>query len=137
MQVDKKLSGFVAGEIGSKDFSAWHRAWLAQQLVSELENSLYVEGWAVVPDSSLVVEHAWLELNGCIVDPARWDRSLTYFPALRFDKKQLLDAMVQQPILPVSWRSTASLPANADYYRARQAACAFAQARLENRTRVS
>ena len=130
MQVDKELSGHVAGELGSGDRSAWRKAWLALQTVSELENGLYVEGWAVALDNPLVFEHAWLEFDGSLVDPTRWDRKLIYFSGLRFDKDQLLDAAARHPLLPVSWHNTDSLPGIEAYHRARKAACSLAESML-------
>ena len=103
---------------------------MALQTVSELENGLYVEGWAVSLDNPLVFEHAWLELNGCVVDPARWNRKLTYFPGVRFDRDQLLDAAAKHPLLPVSWQNTASFSGIEAYQGARKAACVLVESML-------
>jgi hypothetical protein len=131
-QVDRKLSRQVAKAIGAAQRSAWRKACLALQLDSDLEDGLYVEGWAVLVDSRLVIEHGWVELNGRIVDPTRWDREVAYFPALRFDKEQVLEALVDCPELPVTWRCGPRLWDNRAYHQAWQEARAFSRSRLVN-----
>ena len=92
--MDCELSHRVAGLAEDEPQSGWHTACLALRSDSQLEKGFYVEGWTVILDSLLVIEHAWIELAGRIVDPTRWASGLAYFPALRFDKDQLLDALV-------------------------------------------
>jgi hypothetical protein len=91
MKVDRELSHRVTGVTGDEPQSGWRTACLALLSDSQLEMGFYVEGWAVIPDNHLVIEHAWIELAGRIVDPTRWASGLAYFPALRFDKDQRLD----------------------------------------------
>jgi hypothetical protein len=95
-----------------------------------LEKGFYIEGWAVILDSLLVIEHAWIELAGRIVDPTRWASGLAYFPALRFDKGQVLDALVDCAKLPLAWRSGQSLQENPAYHQASRDARALAQSQL-------
>jgi hypothetical protein len=130
MKVDRNLSHRVAGVVGGKPQSGWHTACLALRSDSQLEKGFYVEGWAVLLDSLLVIEHAWIELAGRIVDPTRWASGLAYFPALRFDKDQLLDALVDSAKLPLSWRSGQSLRDNPAYHQASRDARALAQSQL-------
>ena len=79
---------------------------------------------------SFVIEHAWIELAGRIVDPTRWASELAYFPALRFDRDQLLDPVVDCAKLPLGWHSGVSLQDNPAYQQASQDARALAQSRL-------
>ena len=136
-KVDRDLSKQVAEAIGADTQSAWRKAWLALQEDSDLEDALYVEGWAVLLDNLLVIEHGWVELNGRIVDPARWDRDLVYFPALRFDKEQVLDALVDSAELPVTWRYGPRLRDNPAYHHAWQEACKLTQSRIGQANRVN
>lgn len=130
MKVDCELSHRVAGVVGDKPQSSWHTACLALRSDAQLEKGFYVEGWAVILDNLLVIEHAWIELAGRIIDPTRWARGLAYFPALRFDKDQLLDALVDCAELPLAWRCGVSLQDNPSYHQASQDARVLAQSQL-------
>jgi hypothetical protein len=130
MKVDRELSDRVGKVAGDDLQSGWHTACLALRSVPYLEKGLYVEGWALVPDNLLVIEHAWIELAGRIVDPTRWSSGLVYFPALRFDKDQLLDRLVDCAKLPLAWRSGRSLQDNPAYHQALRDARALAQSQL-------
>jgi hypothetical protein len=130
MKVDCELSHRVAAGLGDKPQSGWHTAGLALQSDSQLEKGFYVEGWAVILDKFLVIEHAWIEFAGRIVDPTRWASGLAYFPALRFDKDQLLDALVDCDKLPLAWHCGVSLQDNPVYHQASQDARALAQSQL-------
>jgi hypothetical protein len=127
MKVDCELSHRVAGVVADKPQSGWHTACLALRSDSQLEKGFYVEGWAVILDNLLVIEHAWIELAGRIVDPTRWASGLAYFPALRFDKDQLLDAVVDCAKLPLAWHCGVSLQDNPAYQQASRDARALAQ----------
>jgi hypothetical protein len=130
MKVDRELSHRVAGVARDDPQSGWRTACLALVSDSQLEMGFYVEGWAVIPDNILVVEHAWIELGERIVDPTRWASGLAYFPALRFDKSQMLDAVVDCARLPLAWRSSLNLQDNPACYKASQAARALTQFQL-------
>jgi hypothetical protein len=130
MKVDRELSHRVAGVAGDEPQSGWRTACLALRSDSQLEMGFYVEGWAVIPDNHLVIEHAWIELAGRIVDPTRWASELAYYPALRFDRDQLLDPVVDCAKLPLGWHSSVSLQDNPAYQQASQDARALAQSRL-------
>jgi len=130
MKVDCELSQRVAGGAADEPQSGWHTACLALRSDSLLEKGFYVEGWAVILDNLLVIEHAWIELAGRIVDPMRWASGLTYYPALRFDKEQLLDVGVDCATLPLAWRCGASLQDNPAYQQASRDARALVQSQL-------
>jgi hypothetical protein len=130
MRVDCELSQRVAGVAADDPQSGWHTACLALLSDSQLEMGFYVEGWAVIPENHLVIEHAWIELAGRIVDPTRWASGLAYFPALRFDRGQLLDPVVDCAKLPLSWHCDASLQDSPAYHQASQDARALAQSQL-------
>ena len=115
------------GGVGCKPQSGWHTACLALRSDSQLETGFYSEGWAVILDKLLAIEHAWIEPAGRIVDPTRWASGLAYSPALRFDKDQLLDALVDCAKLPLSWRCGVRQQDNPAYNQASQDARALAQ----------
>jgi hypothetical protein len=128
MKVDRELSHHIADGVGDSPQSGWRTARLALQSDSRLEQGFYVEGWAVILDNHLVIEHAWIELAGRIVDPTRWVSGLAYFPALRFDKDQLPEATVDSAKLPLAWRYGAGVQDNPAYRQASRDARALAQA---------
>jgi hypothetical protein len=82
MEVDRELSRRAAEALGDGQQSAWRTAWRVLRSVSELEDAFYVEGWAVILDNRLVIEHAWIEIDGKIIDPTRWRSHMAYFPVL-------------------------------------------------------
>ena len=127
MKVNFQLSHRLAEIVGDKPQNGWQSAYLALRSDSQLETGFYIEGWAVIPHDLLVIEHAWIELAGRIVDPTRWAHGLAYFPALRFDRDQLLDALVDCAKLPLSWRCGVRQQDNPAYNQASQDARALAQ----------
>ena len=129
MKTDRELSQRIAGVVGNTK-NGWHTACVALRSDPQLVKGFYVEGWAVILDNRLVIEHAWIELAGRIVDPTRWARGLAYFPVLRFDKDQMLDALVDCAALPLAWRCGVSLQDNPAYHQASQDARAFARSQL-------
>ena len=133
MQVDRELARRVAETIEAESQSAWRKALLALQADPAVEEGLYVEGWAVLLDSLLIIEHGWLEIEGQIVDPTRWDRHVAYFPALRFDRDQVLEVLVDCPDLPVTWRCGPRIWDSPTYHQAWQDAFALAQSNLAQR----
>jgi hypothetical protein len=130
MKFDRELSRRVAHAAGAEWQNAWHKAWTVLQLESDLKDGLYVEGWAVPFEDLLIFEHSWVELDGRIIDPTRWDSDLAYFPALRFDKVQALEAVMSHRQLPIALCDGARLWDNPAYHRAWQDANAFIQSRL-------
>ena len=53
--------------------------------LTELPQASYVEGW-IITASGLVVEHAWLELDGELVDPTLYrEEGTRYFPGPKRD----------------------------------------------------
>lgn len=127
MKVDRDLSRRLAESTATKPRSAWRTAWRALQSHTDLENGFYVEGWAAPLDGSRVFEHGWLEIDGRIVDPTRWESQLAYFPVLRFDRDQVCDASANRPELPVTWRYASRQRINPAYRRAWHAAHALSQ----------
>ena len=118
MKVNCQLSHRLAEVVGDKPQRGWQTACLALRSDSQCETRFYIEDWAVIRDSLLLIEHAWIELADRIVDPTRWARGLAYYPALRFEKDQLLDAFVDCAKLPLAWRCGVSLQDNRAYHQA-------------------
>ena len=83
MQIDPELSRRVAGAIPRQRAKGWQNCWRAVRTLPDLVDASYVEGWAVTGDL-LAIEHAWIEVNGRIVDPTflRTGRGISYHPAL-------------------------------------------------------
>lgn len=137
MEIDRDLSQIAAKTVRGRPKSAWRTACQVLCSLAALEEGFYVEGWAVTLDNQLVIEHAWLELDGRIVDPTRWQDDLAYFPVLRFEKAQMLEALTDCPRLPINWRGGARLRDNPAYYRAWQNARALAQIQLAHAERAA
>jgi hypothetical protein len=134
MQVDRDLSHSVSESVGTQPESAWRTAWRALHSRADLAHGLYVEGWAVTPNGADLFEHGWLEIDGRIVDPMRWDMQLAYFPVLRFDRRQLSEASVDRPNLPVTWRHDSRQRPNPAYRRAWHAAHTLAKSQRSRGT---
>jgi hypothetical protein len=137
MDVDRELSRRAAESLGNGPQSAWRTACRVLRSVSELKDAFYVEGWAVTLDNRLVIEHAWIEIEGKIIDPTRWHSKMAYFPVLRFDRNQVLEALAECPKLPVNWRGGARLRDNPAYHRAWKDARALAQSQLAQAKRAA
>lgn len=81
--------------LGSEFFAkrrCYNNCFNAVTMLPEYECATYVEGFAF--NGLLCVEHAWLEIDGEIVDPTVLSQRMVYFPGLRFEGcKQLSDAL--------------------------------------------
>ncbi|MDX2231694.1 MAG: hypothetical protein NW220_18815 [Leptolyngbyaceae cyanobacterium bins.349] len=94
--LDEARSQELAQQVKSKSkapFDNAHRGALA------LKEATYVQGFLVIPGKRCTPrEHAWLELEDCLIDPS-WPflnqagNALHYFPAQRLSVKQLKAAI--------------------------------------------
>lgn len=114
---------------GSEFFAKRHcysNCFNAVTMVPEYGCSTYVEGFAF--NGLLCVEHAWLEINGEIVDPTLLSQRMVYFPGLRFEGcKQLSDALKIKKEnvsadLPIFYRFGFGGHESKSFHSARQAA---------------
>lgn len=90
--LNETLSVEIARRIGSQPGTPFENAY---QAASILEGALYVQGFLVITSQAgKFLEHAWIELDECLVDPS-WShlkqaaQNLCYFPAQRLSLKQL------------------------------------------------
>jgi hypothetical protein len=82
MKVNVELSKDVAEQVTARPKECWRNAIIGLAVLPE---AYYVEGW-IITASGLVVEHAWLELDGELVDPTLYqDKGTRYFPGPRRD----------------------------------------------------
>ena len=65
-----------------------------------------VEGWFVPTTIPIAIEHAWIELDGQIIDPTpkSWITQFAYYPGLRLSKDELMHAVTDDGRLPIVWR---------------------------------
>ena len=83
--LDQPLSLETAQHIQSKAKKPFDNAYRAALTI---EGATYVQGFAVLGGSSQPIEHAWIELEGRIVDPSlphlqKQSTAIYYFPAQR------------------------------------------------------
>lgn len=96
MHVDRALSKRIAQRTKVEKEQCYHAACFALLDCSELSIGRYVEGYTV-DESGLIAGHGWIELGSRIIDPTAYERTLTYFPGLRFSRSQAWQAMVTIP----------------------------------------
>lgn len=131
MSIDRELSRRVARAVRKQPGKGWQNCWRAIRTLSELADARYVEGWVVTGDL-VAVEHAWIEMNGSIVDPTflRRGRVISYHPAFRVDQRA---AQQMGPRLWQRWPLVSSMDedeAARERYRAAELA-ALAESRDE------
>ncbi|EKQ69581.1 hypothetical protein OsccyDRAFT_2217 [Leptolyngbyaceae cyanobacterium JSC-12] len=93
--LDEARSHELAQQVKSKTkapFENAHRAALA------VSGAHYVQGFLVVKNRTKPLEHAWIELEDCILDPSfpflnHSSEQLYYFPVQRLTVKQLKTAI--------------------------------------------
>jgi hypothetical protein len=101
------LSAQLAAVVPTRSYSSFTRAWEALKtnpLKSCQEKVIYCEGW-VTDGHTQQIEHAWLEINGDIVDPtpAFYLHPYRYYvPYVRLDYGE------RQSISPVTVKRTAA-----------------------------
>jgi hypothetical protein len=96
MHVDRALSKRIAQRSKAEYEQCYHAACYALLDCSELSIGRYVEGYTV-DEAGLILGHGWIELGDKIVDPTAYERTLTYFPGLRFSRSQAWEAMATVP----------------------------------------
>ncbi|MBD1838628.1 hypothetical protein H6F78_09665 [Coleofasciculus sp. FACHB-64] len=94
--LDETLSVELSKRIKSKAKTPFDNAYKAALLTEEC---MYVQGFLVWDDQPYKpIEHGWLELDNCIVDPTlphfnKNPQELYYFPAQRLTIKKLIAAV--------------------------------------------
>jgi hypothetical protein len=108
--LDAASSLELAQRLQSKANSSFDNAYRAALAT---EGATYVQGFLVMVGRAEPIEHAWIELNGHILDPSlphlhRQPEQLSYFPAQRLSVAQLTAAVEEakedypeDPPLPV------------------------------------
>ncbi len=84
---NQKLSASIGDEIEAKPNHCFINAIRALEEIPEAE---YIEGYAVSSASSEPFLHAWLELDGEIIDPSLPNRQCEYFLGARRTKAEYL-----------------------------------------------
>jgi hypothetical protein len=100
------LSKRVAKIVNAQPKECWKNAFFSLMEVSELARGQYVEGWITPITIPIAIEHAWIELDGQIIDPTpkSWTVQFAYFPGLRLSKDKLMQAVGDDGRLPIVWR---------------------------------
>jgi len=103
VNVDRVRSQELARAVNAQPRRCWRNCALA--LGHLLGAGVYVEGYAVVSGGGFATEHAWLEVDGTIVDPT-WDiPGARYYPVARYGLSEVLDLLDASPELPLFTRS--------------------------------
>jgi hypothetical protein len=90
--LDTTLSEEIAQRINSKAKDSFHNAY---QAALGTPGAMYVQGFLVfLGERYLPMEHSWIELENCLVDPTlphldKNPEQLYYFPAQRLSVKKL------------------------------------------------
>jgi hypothetical protein len=108
MEKDSEHSRRLARQIRAKARKCFLNCWRAVETLDRCPGAVYVEGLAVIRDTGLVLEHAWLEYAGVILDPTLPDARLAYFPGLRFAGR---DGLAEAAPLPGMLECSCRLPA--------------------------
>lgn len=111
LPVNWRLSKSVARTVKATKLECWCNAWRALQRCPELKVGLYVEGWLALLESELVIEHGWIEMPNCIVEPTLEEEcEVVYFPGRKWTREEArIEAGKPGPFrwlseLPLSWR---------------------------------
>jgi hypothetical protein len=126
-QLNRVLSKHSAKTIKAVPNECWQNAYRAFMELPELAHGYYVEGWFVRIDLPMPIEHAWVELAGNIIDPSpvSWSARHAYFPAVRFTRDELLEALTEKTALPIAWQYGWGGMQHPEYKRAYQQAWAY------------
>ena len=105
-QLNRVLSKRAGKTIRAVPNACWQNAYRSLLELPELANGHYVEGWIVRTDLPVPLEHAWLELDGQIIDPTpiSWSSPFVYFPGLRLTKSEVLQVVTDETPLPIVWQ---------------------------------
>ena len=93
---DIGVSQKVAVLVSALPKQCWFNCRRAVEGLDEFAEASYVEGWAL-GENCPAYEHAWLVLDGKIIDPTLPDSSLTYFPGLEFRGRAEIEAFLRTP----------------------------------------
>jgi hypothetical protein len=86
------------GLVCAKPKQCYDNAFRVILKIPEYAKAEYVEGLAIAK-GVLVIEHAWVERGGVIIDPTMPSDELVYFPGLRFKGQQGIAEAMQIPKL--------------------------------------
>jgi hypothetical protein len=93
--LDEARSQELAQQVKSKAKAVFDNAYRGALAT---KTATYVQGFLVMAGRRQPLEHAWLELEDCLIDPSlpylnRQNQELYYFPAQRLSVKQLKAAI--------------------------------------------
>ena len=103
--VDVARSKELAAAVRAQPKQCWRNC--AMGLGHLLGAGLYVEGCAVacLEEVEFATPHAWLEIEGKVLDPT-WDPpGVRYFPVARYGLSEILDLLDVEPELPLYFRT--------------------------------
>jgi len=109
--LDIELSKEVMKRINARPKECWNNAFDALKIYGPA-GAKYVEGWAATKNedddaqSPLIIEHGWIEYGEVIIDPTIPDQIIQYFPGIRYDLEEALEAASQIKELPFAWHLT-------------------------------
>lgn len=107
-RLDKALSMDVAARVGAKPKRCYANAMLAVQVLPEMADAYYVEGYAMLSGRlrGVSIEHAWVEMaDGRIVDPTT--AALGYRAVHRYRREEILSSRIPNT-KPVEWFAVAA-----------------------------
>jgi hypothetical protein len=85
---DVAESARVGRAIRAVPQACWFNARRAILWLDEYADASYVEGWAVLGDCHLPIEHGWLVRADAIIDPTLPEERAAYYPGLEFQGRQ-------------------------------------------------
>lgn len=101
MTLDLEKSKEVAKKIKAKPKRCFYNAFKALDYLPP--EAMYIEGWVL--KLGLAIEHAWINLNGAIIDPTLYhDPPAKYYPGMELTVTELLDLAAKYGDLPVAYR---------------------------------
>lgn len=100
MSFNSEKSRELGREIEAKPKECFNNAFRALAL---LPGSSYIEGYAIF-EGGLLIEHGWLEYQGETLDPTMPEGADWYEPGLRYSQAELLEALAEDPELPIFYR---------------------------------
>lgn len=98
--LDLVRSKDIAKKIGARAKQCFYNAYKALDYLPA--EARYIEGWIL---KDLLIEHAWIDLDGAIIDPTLWhSQPVTYYPGISLSEAELLALVVKHGDLPVAYR---------------------------------
>lgn len=104
IKLDRIRSAEVADLIKAEQQACFRNAFFAAGLI---KGSLYVEGFGVIRDIGVPLEHGWIETpEGTVIDPTWYDQkaAIGYFPLKKWTMDEFIDdAIKTKGRLPVAF----------------------------------